>query len=283
MTDVSIKHEVIKAQKGGYAVPLFDIFDSFGVEGVMDALTANRAPTIIAIYSPFIHQINSKALAAYILSRAADTDVPVTLMLDHGVSVDACLQALDNGFTDVMYDGSALPLEENIANTRKVVKAGHARGASVEAELGYIGRASDYDEATYQNRSGFTDPDTVEFFVKETGVDFLAIAFGNAHGLYKGKPKLDLDLVSKIHSRTSIPLVMHGGTGLSDEQFKGAIEAGISKINFATSIINTSIANMKKAAAIDDATISSIPEGIRTAYREWCTQLYQVFGTAGRV
>jgi fructose-bisphosphate aldolase class II len=281
MTLGSIKPELIKAQKGGYAIPLFDVFDMFGVEGVMEALISKRAPTIIAVYSPFATRGNSKAFSAYIKSRAEDTDGPVTMMLDHGVSVDACLQALEYGFTDVMYDGSSLPLEENIANTRRVVEAAHACGVTAEGELGHVGSGADYD-ASSQVHAWFTDPGTVEYFVKETGVDYLAIAFGNAHGIYKGEPKLDLDLVREIHSRVSIPLVMHGGTGLSDGQFRGAIAAGISKINFATSIMNTATENMKKAAAEEKASIFTITDGIRTSYCQWCSRLYDVFGTSGK-
>ena len=281
MTAVSIKEELVKAQKGGYAVPLFDVFDTFGVDGLIDAMIAKRAPTVVAVYSPFAQKENSRAFAAYIRTRLADTDVPATLMLDHGVSVEACLLALEYGFTDVMYDGSKLPLEENIANTRKVVEAAHACGVTAEAELGHVGLGADYETPNLV-RVGFTDPAVVEYFVKETGVDYLAIAFGNAHGLYKGEPKLDLDLVREVRRRVSIPLVMHGGTGLSDDQFRGAIAAGISKINFATSIINTSVENMKKAAADPKATLFSIPDGIRTSYREWCSRLYDVFGTSGK-
>jgi fructose-bisphosphate aldolase, class II len=281
MTAVSIKEELVKAQKGGYAIPLFDVFDTFGVDGLVDAIKAKRAPTIVAVYSPFAQKDNSRAFAAYILTRLADIDVPATLMLDHGVSVEACLQALEYGFTDVMYDGSTLPLEENIANTRKVVEAAHARGVPAEAELGHVGVGSDYENPG-KVQAGFTNPDVVEYFVKATGVDYLAIAFGNAHGLYKGEPKLDLELVREIRRRVSTPLVMHGGTGLSDDQFRSAIAAGISKINFATSIINTSVENMKKAAADPKASLFSIPEGISAAYREWCSRLYDVFGTSGK-
>jgi fructose-bisphosphate aldolase class II len=202
-------------------------------------------------------------------------------MLDHGASVEMCQRVLSYGFTDVMYDGSKLPLEENIANTRKVVEAAHRAGAGVEAELGHVGQGSNYDEFGGQ-RMGFTDPDVVELFVRETGVDFLALAFGNAHGLYKGKPRLDLDLVAEIRRRVSVPLVMHGGTGTSDEQFRGAIAAGISKINFATSILNTAAENMKFAANTADASMFSLVEGIRTAYAHWGAHLYDVFGTTGR-
>ena len=281
MSAVSIKEELMKAQTGGYAVPLFDVFDAFGVDGLMEAMVAKRAPTVVAVYSPFAQKDNSRAFAAYIRTRLEETDVPATLMLDHGVSVEACLQALDFGFTDVMYDGSKLPLEENIANTCKVVEAAHARGVTAEAELGHVGLGSDYETPDLV-RAGYTDPAIVEYFVKQTGVDYLAIAFGNAHGLYKGEPKLDLELVREVRRRVSIPLVMHGGTGLSDDQFRGAIAAGISKINFATSIMNTAVENMKKAAADPKATLFSIPDGIRASYREWCARLYDVFGTSGK-
>ena len=281
MTAVSIKEELIKAQKGGYAVPLFDVFDTFGVDGLMEAMVAKRAPTVVAVYSPFAQKENSRAFAAYIRTRLEETDVPATLMLDHGVSVEACLQALEFGFTDVMYDGSKLPLEENIANTCKVVEAAHARGVTAEAELGHVGLGSDYENPDLV-RAWYTDPAMVEYFVKQTGVDTLAIAFGNAHGLYKGEPRLDLDLVREVRRRVSIPLVMHGGTGLSDDQFRGAIAAGISKINFATSIMNTAVENMKKAAADPKATLFSIPDGIRASYQAWCSRLYDVFGTSGK-
>ena len=185
------------------------------------------------------------------------------------------------GFTDVMYDGSKLPIEENIANTRRVVEAAHSRGVGVEAELGHVGMGDDYDIFGSQ-RKGFTNPDTVERSVAETGVDFLAIAFGNAHGLYKGEPQLDLDLVAKIRRRVDIPLVMHGGTGLSDDQFRDAIAAGISKINFFTSIQVTATQNMRAACAQPSANMLQIYEGIRPAYVQWCTHLYKVFGAAGR-
>ncbi|MFU8773374.1 MAG: class II fructose-bisphosphate aldolase [Anaerolineales bacterium] len=282
MTLVSIKNELIKASLHGYAVPLFDVFEMQGIEGVMDALIEKRAPTIFGIYAPYAKLPNCRALSAYIRCRAEDTDVPVSIMLDHGESVAQCLQMLEYGFTDVMYDGSRLPLEENIANSRQVVEAAYRFGAGVEAELGHVGMGDDY-ESLGGRGYGFTDPQTVEIFVNETGVDFLAIAFGNAHGLYKGTPRLDLDLVREIRQRVKVPLVMHGGTGLSDEQFRGAIAAGISKVNFATSIMNSATENMRSAAADPTASMFSISEGIRTAYRQWCGQLYDIFDTSGKV
>jgi fructose-bisphosphate aldolase class II len=282
MTMVSIKKELTKALGEQYAIPLFDVFEMQGMEGVMDALTEKRAPTIIGIYSPYAALPNCRAMAAYVRCRAEDTNVPVSLMLDHGASVEQCLEVLSYGFTDVMYDGSKLPLEENIANTRRVVDAAHSVGVGVEAELGHVGFGDQYDSLGGK-RLGFTDPECVEQFVKETGVDFLAIAFGNAHGLYKSDPCLDLELVAEIRRRVDVPLVMHGSTGLSDEQFRAAIAAGISKINFATSIMNTAADNMRMTAAKPEASMFDIYGGIRTAYSQWCGRLYEIFGTARRV
>ena len=280
MTIVSIKNELAKAQQAHYAVPLFDVYEIQGMEGLLEALVEKRAPTIVGIYSPFAAQPNCRALAAYVRCRAEATDVPVSLMLDHGASVEQCLEVLDYGFTDVMYDGSSLPLDENIANTRKVVQAAHAVGAAVEAELGHVGLGEQYDNLGAK-RLGFTDPQDVEHFVEATGVDFLAIAFGNAHGLYKGEPQLDLELVAEIRRRVEVPLVMHGGTGISDEQFHAAIAAGISKVNYATNIINSAADNMRKTAARPEASMFDIYAGIRQAYAEWCKRLFDTFGTSG--
>ena len=281
MTLVSIKNDLVKARKERYAVPLYDVFDMQGVEGVMDALIEKRAPTILAIYSPFAMLPNARAMAAYIRCRVEDTDVPVSLMLDHGASVELCERVLDYGFTDVMYDGSSLPIEENIANTRRVVAAAHAHGAAAEAELGHVGQGNEYESYGGQ-RAGFTDPDSVEYFVKQTGVDFLAIAFGNAHGFYKGEPHLDLELLAEIKQRVTIPLVMHGGTGISDDQFRAAIAGGISKINFATAIMNGAVENMRQATKSEKVTLTEVTEGIRVSYRQWCSRLYDVFGTTGK-
>ena len=282
MTIVSIKNELTRAQQGHYAVPLFDVFEMQGMEGLMEALTEKRAPTIVGIYSPYAALPNCRPFAAYVRCRAEATDVPISLMLDHGASVEQCLEVLDYGFTDVMYDGSSLLLNENIANTRRVVQAAHAVGVAVEAELGHVGFGDQY-ESQGAKGLGFTDPAAVEHFVEATGVDFLAIAFGNAHGLYKGVPALNLELVAEIRRRVDLPLVMHGGTGLSDEQFRGAIAAGISKINFATNIMNASADNMRLAAARPEASMFDIYAGIQQAYTQWCSRLFETFGTAKRV
>ncbi len=281
MSLVSIKQQLTQARQDHYAVPLFNVFETQGMDGLMDALVEKRAPVIAGIYSPFVEKPNSRALAAYVRCRAEETGAPVSMMLDHGASVETCLLALSLGFTDVMYDGSKLPLEENIANTKIVVAAARAVGAGVEAELGHVGSGDQYQSFGAQ-RAGFTDPAVVEYFVQQTGVDFLAIAFGNAHGIYQGEPCLDLDLVAEIRRRVPIPLVMHGGSGVSDEQFRAAIAAGISKVNFATTILNAAGANMRAAGADPKAGMFDMLAGVSSAYREWCAKMFDVFGASGR-
>ena len=277
MTLMSFKDELLKARAGHYAVPMFDVFDMAGVDGVFLALEEKQAATMVAIYSGFLDQPGSKAFAAYVRCRAEGTRVPVSLILDHGDSFEHCIKALTLGFTDIMFDGSSLPFEENIAITKLVARAAHPLGAMVEAELGHVGSGSEYD--VYGARGvGFTNPELVERFVAETGVDALAVAFGNAHGVYKGgDPHLDLDLLADIRRRVEIPLVMHGGSGLSDEQFCGAITTGISKINVATVMVNTSTQRMAEAAQRPGASIFTLGEAERKAYHECCNHIYDVF------
>lgn len=262
-------------------MPLYDVFDMQAVEGVFEALEEKRAPAIVAIYGPFVERPSAESFAAFICTMAKNATVPVSIMLDHGGSFEQCMKALSYGCSDVMYDGSELSLEENITNTKLVVRAAHAVGACVEAELGHVGRGADYDEFGAQ-RKGFTDPDMVERFVKETGVDFLAVAIGTAHGLYKGEPHLDLELLREIRSRVDIPLVLHGGSGLSEKQFRSAIEAGISKINIATDLAITATQMMIEAAKAEDVSYFLMLNGIRQAYKQRTGHYFDLFGTSGK-
>jgi fructose-bisphosphate aldolase class II len=278
---VSIHHELLRAREGRYAVPLFDTFDMQSTEGMFAALEEQKAPAIIALYCRSLEQPNARAMAAYIRLRAEEATVPVSLMLDHGQSFEQCMRAIAYGFTDVMYDGSSLPLDENIANTRAVVRAAHAVGVHVEAELGHVGIGTEY--RTYGGqRKGFTDPAAVERFVAETSVDYLAVAFGTAHGLYEGEPDLDLELLREIRARVDIPLVMHGGTGLSTEQFRAAIAEGIAKINVATDLFVTAGRRLIAAAAAEDASYFGLGEVVTEAVRERCSHYIELFGAAGK-
>ena len=277
----SIKEQLTKATREGYAVPLYNVFDPIAVDGVVAAVEARQAPCIIGVYSGCFKDANIEAFAAYIRARVKNLAAPVSMMLDHGESQEQARHALDLGFTDVMFDGSKLPLDENIEITRQVVRMAHLRGAGAEAELGHVGQGSTYSEFGAQ-RLGFTDPDIVEKFVKKTRVDYLAIAFGNAHGDYTGEPCLDLDLLREVRRRVAIPLVMHGGSGLVDAQYREVISAGIAKINYFTGIKNAATARMIQAAAEENASMFGITAAMLQTYTETAAHYLDVYGASGK-
>ena len=200
---VSAVDGLARARAGRYALPCFDTFEMLGTEGMFAAFEAKRARRLS--WRSMISSWNSRtvaAFAAFARQMAEDATVPVSLILDHGSSFEHCIKALRLGFTDVMFDGSRLPVEENIAITRQIVRAAHAVGAGVEAEIGHVGQGSDYDSFGSQ-RAGFTDPAAVEHFVAETGVDFLAIASHSPRGI-QGQTGDRLDLLAEIRARVEI-------------------------------------------------------------------------------
>lgn len=172
-----------------------------------------------------------EAIGPVMVHFARAAKVPVCVHLDHCEHLDYMRRALALGFTGVMYDGSALPYEENVANTKAAVAIAHARGASVEGELGTL-PSREGGENRHAGGPVYTDPDLAEKFCRETGIDALAPSFGTAHGIYKSKPVLDLERVKAIARKTGLPLVMHGGSGVSDDDYRGAIRNGIRKINY---------------------------------------------------
>jgi fructose-bisphosphate aldolase class II len=281
MSLVSILDELQKAQRAQYAIPCFDTFEMMGTQGIFAALEEKHAPGIVGLYSGLLDRPNARAAVGMVRTMAEDATVPVSLILDHGKDFEHCMLALHYGFSDVMYDGSKLPLEENIANTRAIVRAAHAVGAAVEAELGHVGVGREYQSFGAQGK-GFTEPEAVEQFVAETGVDFLAVAVGTAHGLYEGDPRLALDLLEEVRERVEIPLVLHGGSGLSDEQFRSAIERGISKINIFTNLSVAAGQGMIEAAREEDASFFSIIRAVPVAFQQECERLLDVFGTSGK-
>jgi len=278
---VSILSELKKAQEKGYGIGCFDIVEALGTEGLISAMEKKRSPGIIGIWSGMLDRPNARALVNNTLAMAEDATIPVSLILDHGQSFEYCIKAISLGFTDVMYDGSKLTLEENIANTQMVVRAGHAAGVNVEAELGQVGSGHNY-QSFGGIREGFTNPDVVEMFVEKTGVDMLAIAIGTAHGFYQGDPEIDLELLAEIRKRTDIPLVLHGGSGLSDDQFRSAVSGKISKINIFTNLATETTKRMLEEAKSEKASYFSFTGKIREAFEYECERLIDVFGSADK-
>ena len=228
---VSLKEVIDLAEKGNFAIPAFNVYNTETVMGVVKAAEEAKAPVIIQVYPRLLNEEVGYYLCPAIVAAARGASVPVCFHLDHGPSELEVQKALRWGATGIMYDGSVHSLEENIANTKHIVDICGAIDISVEGELGHIGSVND------DSMEEFTDPEEAAEFVKRTGVTCLAVLIGNAHGHYKKTPKLDIERVKAIREATGgIPLVLHGGSGIPDEQVKAAINAGIRKMNIGTDV-----------------------------------------------
>lgn len=231
------------AVEKNYAVGAFNTPNLESLTAILRAAEETGKPVILNhadVHSPFI---TLEEIAPIMRMRAERAKVPVCLNLDHGESLERCMQAIKLGFTSVMLDASSKSYEDNLRETALVCRMAHSVGVTVEAELGHIfasdnGIVKGAQQETIDNYSSeedvYTDPLVAKDFVEKTGVDVLAIAFGTAHGIYKKKPKLDLDRISLIRNSIDIPFVMHGGSGLTDEEYATAINNGIRKINYYT-------------------------------------------------
>jgi len=242
MSLVTLKTILDEANAGNYAVPAFDVVDHASAEAVVQAAEVQKRPVILMVPEAAFPLIDTKAFFSFLVRLAEGANVSVVLELDHGQSFAGAMQVIHAGFSAVMIDGSALPHRENIALTKKIAEVAHAAGVSVEAEIGHVGGGEGSFEGSVVDESLYTKPEDARQFAEETGVDALAVAIGTVHGVYKGTPKLDLDRLAEIKQCVSVPLVLHGGSGLSDADFRAAIAGGINKINLFTEISMAAVA-----------------------------------------
>ena len=251
---VTLKELLEEAKKEKKAVGAFNGTTLEAIQGIIQAAEETNCPVILQHAQSHDAIISLEEIGPILLYYAKRARVPVAVHLDHGSTYERCIQAVRLGFTSVMYDASAKEFADNIKETKEVVKAAHAAGVSVEAELGHVftskvgisegGSADEADD--YENLEDiYTDPQMAKQFAEETGVDCLAIAFGTTHGVYLKEPKLDLDRVAQIRDTIKIPLVMHGGSGVSEEDYRKAIKNGICKINYYT-YMNTAAGKASK-------------------------------------
>lgn len=229
----TLKEVLSYAQKGKTAIGSFNTPNSEGIWAVLDAAEKLNVPVIIAHAQCHEYAAPLDKIAPLMVAAANSAKVPVCVHLDHGEDFDYCKRAIAHGFTSVMIDHSTLPYEENAAGTAEVVRYAHARGVDVEAELGALpAREGGMGEEAADPAALYTKPELVPAFLARTGTDALAIAFGTAHGIYKTKPVLNMDIITKVREKTEIPLVMHGGSGISHEEYREVIRRGINKINY---------------------------------------------------
>lgn len=228
---ITLKNILKMAESKDMAIAAFNVTSLEGVLAVIEAAEDEDTPVILQ----FANAAHSKYISLEDIGRvmvvfADKSKVPVCVHLDHGNNFDEIKRALDLGFTSIMYDGSELSLKQNIANTKYAKILADEYGASIEAELGSMGT-----EGENENILGaYTDPEVARVFVNETGIDALAASFGTVHGIYKSRPNLDFDIISGIRKLSGIPVVMHGGSGISESDFKKCIDCGVRKINYYT-------------------------------------------------
>ena len=233
---VNMSKLLADAQKGNYAVGSFSVANMEMVLGVLKASEELNAPVILQIAEVRLKQSPLELIGPLMVASAKYAKTPVAVHFDHGKTIEKISQALELGFTSVMFDGSHLELDENIKVTKEVIKLAKKYGADVEAEIGCVGGSEDGSEDIAIN---CTKPEDAVKFEKETGVDALTIAIGNAHGNYKSTPKLRFDILEEVEKNTKLPLVLHGGTGITPDDFVRCAHTGIKKINIATATFDS--------------------------------------------
>ena len=275
---VNLNDVLKKAQEGKYAVGLFNTTDSDMLQAVIDAAEELNSPVVIGTAEVLLPYGELQLIAPSIIAAAKRAKVPVVVHYDHGLTFDRCMEALKLGFSSVMFDGSVKDYETNLAETREIVKIAHSFGASVEGEIGHVGNAIDGDEDLTDM---YTTPEEAKAYIEATGVDALAIAIGSAHGVYKKKPMLNIERLKEIRAAVGTPLVLHGGSGLSDDDFRNTIREGIAKINIFTDLClagdrATADGNAKNIGYLDtrNLKVQYIKEAVKEKIR--------LFGSEGK-
>lgn len=269
---VCSKELLLDAQKNRYAIGAFNVENMEMIQAVIAAAEAENAPVIMQTTPSTLRYADTSLYSAMAKAAAEKSSVPVAIHLDHGSSFELCEKATKDGYTSLMIDGSKLPLDENIALTKKVVEMAktYPLCPTVEAELGKLGGKED-DVEVKDGEDTCTDPDEAVQFVEESGIDSLAVAIGTAHGFYKGTPKLEFERLAEIRNKVSVPLVLHGSSGIPDEDVQKSIALGICKVNFATELRVAYTDAVKKCIA-DDASVYD-PKKYGAMGREAVTEL----------
>lgn len=252
---VRSKELLLDAQKSRYAVGAFNIENMEMVQAVIAAAEAENAPVILQTTPSTLRYADTSLFSAMVKAVAEKSFVPVAIHLDHGSSFELCEQAATDGYTSLMIDGSKLPLDENITLAKQVVEMAKEYPVcpTVEAELGKLGGKED-DVEVKEGEDTCTDPVEAVRFVEETGIDSLAVAIGTAHGFYKGKPELKFERLAEIRNNVSVPLVLHGSSGIPDEDIAKTISLGICKVNFATEL-RVAYSDAVKACINEDSSV----------------------------
>ncbi len=274
MALVTLKDLLIKSEKNGVATGAFSVGNMEMIIGAVKAAEELDTPIILQIAEVRLPTSPLKLIGPMMVAAAENSKVDICVHFDHGLNYETVLEALDLGFTSVMLDGSLLPFEENIALTKKVAETAREYGASVEAELGVVGGSEGGGKA---HKIQCTDPALANEFCKRTGIDALAVAIGNAHGNYPVAPKLRFDVLKEINQNCSTPLVLHGGTGITPEDFQECIRNGVRKVNIATASFDATAKAAKESTAVDKPNYFAMSQSMANAVCENVKKHIKIF------
>jgi fructose-bisphosphate aldolase class II len=278
---VNMKEMLVKAQKEQYGIGFFNAVNVEMARAVIETAEELHAPVIVGTAEVLLPAMSLERVAEYLIPMAQKATVPVAVHYDHGLTFEKCMEALKLGFSSVMYDCSTASYEENLAKAAEMVRICHAMGVTVEGELGHVG--DNEGAGKLENPSDYyTDPAVAADFVQKTGVDALAVAVGNAHGDYKFPPKLDFDRITAIREATGTPLVLHGGSGLSDDDFREAVRRGVCKINIFTDLDKAGKAGIEEGLNKGATSMMGLIPYEIEAMKEVVRNKIGLFGSIGR-
>lgn len=282
---VNMKDVLNNAKKNKYAVGLFNAVNLELARGIIAAAEQTGSPVIMGTAEVLFPYGPLEEVSYYLLPMAKKANVPVVIHLDHGLKKETCLKALELGFTSIMYDCSTDSYDDNVRKVKEMADIAHSYGATIEGELGHVGDNEGSAEGSSHlddPSKFFTDPKMAKDYVEKTGVDALAIAVGNAHGAYKLPPKLDFERINTIAKTVNVPLVLHGGSGLTDNDFRRAINEGISKVNIFTDINVAAVkAEFSRFTDMNKGIIDLIPAAVEAIKQETVKKM-ELFDSVGK-
>ena len=278
---VNMKEILNGAMAGKYGVGFFNAVNVEMARAVIETAEELNAPVIVGTAQVLLPAMSLERVSEYLLPMARKAKVPVCVHYDHGLTFEKCMEALQLGFTSVMYDCSTEGYEENVAKVAEMVKICHAMNVTVEGELGHVG--DNEGDGKLENPSDFyTDVAMAADFARRTQVDALAVAVGNAHGDYKFPPKLDFQRIADIREATGLPLVLHGGSGLSDDDFRTAVQQGVCKVNIFTDIDKAGKAGVEEGIAAGAKTMMGLIPYEIAAMKRVVAEKMRLFGSVGK-
>ncbi|MBE5781388.1 MAG: class II fructose-bisphosphate aldolase [Clostridiales bacterium] len=269
----------LRAMEGGYGVTAPNVYDEYSVTAAISAAEELNAPMILDL-GPGMAVNGFHHFMKMVIEKARDAKVPVAANLDHGRTYEVCVQALREGCSSIMADRSELALEDNIAQCAELAKIAHICGASIEAELGHVGQGMTY---AADRDAGLTNPAEAKEFIERTGVDMLAIAMGTAHGVYKGTPHLDFDVLAAVRKAVpNTPLVLHGGSGTGDENLARATREGIAKVNIFTDLSLAAVEALKTRGLPENMGVMQAVATLRDGYKDKLVHYMKLFNMEGK-